>query len=450
MINDNTEQTAPKPKVWYSTTNMWALLAVCLILSTGFRYIFETLMYHSSPWAYMDGFRVGIIKVLLLLYAPSIVVSQVVASAYLPFYRIRIPLECVLSGMILFGLWQSLLLWPLVRRKEKSPSLPSGEAAVQPNTSLNPAEQLGYTPEDTPLPSTPKGTKKIWRMNRREFLRAGVVVAALPPATSLAYGSFYEPFLLNVQRYPLALKNLSPEFHGLKIVQISDTHYGPYVSLDQLKSVVEQANALQPDVVFLTGDYVSKSRTFIREGVKVFEKLTPRLGMFAVLGNHDHWEGADETRMELRKIGALVIDNQRLFLKPAGEITAFEPQDQPALAICGVGDFWEDSMEFEVVLHGIRPNTPRLLLSHNPDSADKLPKGLRCDAIFSGHTHGGQINLPGLPNMSPVKNKDYTGGYCQGPFCPVYVSRGVGMSVLPYRMNVPPEISLFTLSTAPD
>ncbi|MDX1972482.1 MAG: hypothetical protein SFY68_08130, partial [Candidatus Sumerlaeia bacterium] len=163
--------------------------------------------------------------------------------------------------------------------------------------------------------------------------------------------------------------------------------------------------------------------------------------------NHDHWQRPDVTRQELQRLGFHLMDNTRQFLTSAHQLVADEPVG-PALALCGVGDYWTDKMEFEAALGGIRPQTPRLLLAHNPDTADVVPSPLRCDAIFSGHTHGAQVNLPGVPNMAPVKNKAYTGGLCQGPTGPVFVSRGVGMSVLPYRFNVPPEISLIVLESS--
>lgn len=410
--------------------NPFVVFVLCLVFCTGLRGLYWALNSPASPWAFFDSTRVVLVKLLMILFTPSMLLSGYLAaipSLHLKGYRVI--LECLLTSTTVYVILQSLLLWPNVARRAQS--------AIDAPTSPATLEETQEAKAELPKP-------QLWSVNRRQFLRASVAVATIPPVGSLAYGSFLEPNRLAVRRYALAIKNLPPEFAGLRIVHLSDTHYGPYVTLGQIQAAIDQANALKPDLVFLTGDYVLDSPRFIEEGIAIFGGLKPRHGMLAVLGNHDHWEGAEPVRDGLRKLGAHLLDNQRLFLTPSGKFTDKEPTE-PSLALCGVGDYWEDTMDFEAVLSNFSPNTPRLVLSHNPDSADLIPKELRCDALFCGHTHGGQINLPGFPNMSPVKNKLYTGGKCDGPTCPVYVSRGVGMSVLPYRLNVPPEISLFTL-----
>ena len=121
--------------------------------------------------------------------------------------------------------------------------------------------------------------------------------------------------------------------------------------------------------------------------------------------------------------------------------------DLVLLSIGGVGDLWEDAVDFERALGGCPTGTPRLLLSHNPDVAEQLPAGADVDLMLSGHTHGGQVRLPlfGSPFVPSRFGDKYAGGLVRGPRCRVLVSRGVGATVLPMRFGVRPEIVLLTL-----
>lgn len=412
------------------------MAAVCLLICITLRFTYEGLQFDTTSWPLVDDLRVILLKLLMMLFTPAKLLAQFIASTHLPFYKFRFILECVFTAAGLFVAWRLL-------------TLPRKQTLTEPN------EVAGQTVETTipeakiPNANAPGPMQQAnharFISSRRQFLKIGAAVTTITPATALGYGTFWEPFQLAVREYSLPLKNLHPSFAGLRIAQITDTHYGPFISLNQIRDAVERANALKPDLVFLTGDYVLDSPNFIEDGLRPFKALTPRLATLAVLGNHDHWEGADLIRNQLRQQGARMMDNERLFLTQSGELVDTEPEEE-CLALCGLGDFWTDKMKFDDVLTGLRPTTPRLVLAHNPDSADVLPRSLRCDALFCGHTHGGQVNLPGVPNMAPVQNKAYTGGLCQGPTSLVFVSRGVGMSVLPYRLNVPPEISLITLA----
>lgn len=279
---------------------------------------------------------------------------------------------------------------------------------------------------------------------RRRVLRvagAGAGLALLGPA---AYGVVIEPFRLSVRRYRLALRDLPSALSGLRIVHITDTHYGPYVPLVHIERAVTLSNALSPDLVLLTGDFVHQSPRAISAGVGVFAGLRAKIGCFAVLGNHDHWEGEGACRDWFSSISLPVLENQRVFISPDG-VSRQERGDN--LCLAGVGDLWDGEVNLDMALGRVRPGTPRLLLSHNPDLAERIPPALRLDLILAGHTHGGQIYVPGLgtPISPSMYGQKYVGGLCAGPRCRVLVSRGVGMSVLPARFGVPPEISLITL-----
>ncbi len=285
--------------------------------------------------------------------------------------------------------------------------------------------------------------------SRRAFLAqsaAGAVLAV--PFGMGGYSVLIEPQRLHVRAYEFPIRDLPAELDGLRIVQVSDTHYGPFITLPYLQHAVEHANALKGDLIILTGDYVHRSPMVIERGISVFADLKARFGAVAVLGNHDHWEDADACRAAFKRIGIPCIDNARRFLTPDG--FSETPYTQRSLCIGGIGDLWEDRTNFAAATRDALPDMPRIVLSHNPDAAEKAPKSLRIDLMCSGHTHGGQVWIPGVgtPVVPSKFGQKYAGGVCEGPTCPVLVSRGVGMAFMPVRFGVPPEIGAITLRRA--
>ncbi len=286
-------------------------------------------------------------------------------------------------------------------------------------------------------------------LTRRQFLaRSTAGVLGLTTVGMGSYASLVAPQRLDVEEYELPIKDLPKGLDGFRIVHVSDTHYGPYNGLPYLYNAAEQANKLRGDLVLLTGDYVHHTPLSVEKGVGMLTAFESRMGSIAVLGNHDHWEGVDQVRAHFRRAGIPLIDNKRLFLTPDG----VRPEPAPGESVCiaGVGDLWDDEVLVDEVLTGLPADMPRLMLSHNPDVAEDLDGTHRVDVMFSGHTHGGQVKVPGLgaPVVPSRYGAKYAGGLCQGPHCPVVVSRGVGVAFLPVRVGVPPEIGLVTLRRA--
>lgn len=277
---------------------------------------------------------------------------------------------------------------------------------------------------------------------RRIFIRRSAAIAGLGAAGGIgAFASFIEPQSLALRRYSVAIKDLPPAFDGLRIVQVSDTHFGPYIALGYLQEAVRRANALAPDLIVLTGDYVHRTPLSIRPGIGLLAGLKARLGIAAVLGNHDHWEGAKACREMFAGIGVPLIDNSRLFVGPRG-LQAEIPALGEGFCLAGLGDLWTDEIRPAQSFAGVPGAMPRILLSHNPDAAEEVADDHRIDLMFCGHTHGGQVSLPviGAPCVPSAFGQKYAGGLCQGPAGPVVVSRGIGMAVLPVRLGVPPEL----------
>jgi predicted MPP superfamily phosphohydrolase len=282
--------------------------------------------------------------------------------------------------------------------------------------------------------------------DRRQFLaRSAAGSFGIAVGGVAGYSAIVEPGELAIRNYEIPIRDLPDRFDGFRIVQISDTHYGPYTSASFIRKVLDRANELSPDLFVLTGDYVHFTPRAIPLGTELFKMLKCNLGAVAVLGNHDHWEGANACKEGLHKAGVQTIDNSRVFLSAAGLSDA--PLDRDSLCIAGLGDLWEDRVSFDEALRDVPRSTPCIVLSHNPDAAELVRKNDRVDLMLSGHTHGGQIRLPriGAPIAPSQFGKKYLGGMCHGPNCPVVVSRGIGLAGIPLRFQVPPELVQISL-----
>jgi hypothetical protein len=294
----------------------------------------------------------------------------------------------------------------------------------------------------------------LWRRQpaaqaaRRRFLRAGLRLAAGGTAAGLGYSLLVEPRWFRVTHRRFPVRGLPPELDGLRLVQLTDIHHGPWLARPYVREVIDAANDLRPDLVLLTGDYVHQSPAYFGPVIEELARLRPRVGTVAVLGNHDWWEGAERARREFAAAGIPLIDNGRRVLTPDRQLV--DGADR-GLALCGVDDLLQGKPDYARALRGLPGEMPRLLLSHNPDVAEErafLRGGWRVDLMIGGHTHGGQIFVPGLgtPIVPSRYGQKYARGLVRGPACPVLVCRGIGMVVLPLRLGVPPEIAVLELT----
>jgi len=284
---------------------------------------------------------------------------------------------------------------------------------------------------------------------RRAFLRRAAGLGAAGGLGLLGgYTLLLEPRWPRLLRIRLPLADLPAALAGLRLIHLTDLHLGRYNSAAYVSGVVDRCNDLRPDLVLLTGDYVHGSPRFILRVAAILGRLRPRLGILGVLGNHDHWEGFVPSRRELTRCRVRLIDNDRVWVSRAGLAGRARPG---ALCVAGVGDLWEDRVDLDAALQGVDPGTPRLLLSHNPDFAETATARQsphRVDLMLSGHTHGGQVRLPGGGSLvSPSRHgSKYDQGFVQGPRFRVFVSTGIGTTILPVRFLVRPQIVLFELA----
>jgi uncharacterized protein len=268
------------------------------------------------------------------------------------------------------------------------------------------------------------------RLNRRDALRAlaaaGVGVAAAP----IAYGAAYERHRLVLLTAEIPVSGLPPEHDGLRVGLITDVHHSATVSANDVLRAVQLLQSASPDLIVLGGDYVTYgNRAYVDP---VAELLAPLVnaphGAYAVLGNHD-----DDRDMAsaLQKNRFVVLKDQYTRLVINGE----------PLSLVGIRFWTRRASHLAAALKGAGPNT--ILLAHDPRRLTQAAE-LNIPLVLSGHTHGGQVLLPGI---GAVAKKDFPvlAGYLRQINTSLFVSRGVGTVYVPVRLNCPPDVSLLIL-----
>jgi hypothetical protein len=281
------------------------------------------------------------------------------------------------------------------------------------------------------------------RLTRRNFLiGTGVTAAGL----ALYSGEIARHEIDIVQR-PIAIHNLPSAFHGYRIVQLSDIHLDEYTEPFFLEHIVNRVNAIAPDLVLLTGDFITHgSLTFvagrhaIHRCAEILTTLTTPL-RFGVLGNHDVSFGSPIVIQALTTHGTPILVNQYLPVERNGD----------RLWLCGVDDPGTSQPNLDLAIP-TKPDGPVLLMAHAPDYADTVlahPRGPLVDFMLGGHSHGGQIKLPFFgPLILPPMAEKYSEGLYRLNHMQLYVNRGIGTVGLPLRLNCPPEITVITLNPA--
>jgi predicted MPP superfamily phosphohydrolase len=240
-----------------------------------------------------------------------------------------------------------------------------------------------------------------------------------------------------VERTNIPIKSLAPSLAGFRIVQISDIHMWPVVKTHLVRKTVKMVNALQPDLIVITGDFVTRFTGAIYRLAPELGKLQAHHGVFASLGNHDLWVNAEAITHTLNTSGVRVLINRGLPLNANGEL----------IWLAGIDDAIAGKPDLNAALNGIPADIPVVLLGHEPDPANEVSLNGRVDLMLTGHSHGGQIRFPAIG--SPFKAHQAV-KYDQGLYNVngmwLYVNRGIGViTSVPLRLNCPPEISLFTL-----
>ncbi len=280
---------------------------------------------------------------------------------------------------------------------------------------------------------------------RRRFLEQTGTVITSAPFVAGAYGLLYGRLNLETTRQPIRMAHLPKAFEGFRIAQLSDIHIGPFMPSDQIRKYVAIANQLKPDLIVLTGDFVTWDPYTQKPVVEALSGVRAPFGIFGCLGNHDAWAGVEDSIAQLfRHVGVRILRQERVEIARGGESlhligVDFQSRRQigptsPTLHILGGVD------------RLMVPGEVNILLSHNPDTFDRAAE-LGVDLSLAGHTHGGQVALEFInPQLAPSRIvTPYVSGWFQKNGSQLYVNRGIGTIGVPIRLGAPPEITVYEL-----
>lgn len=276
--------------------------------------------------------------------------------------------------------------------------------------------------------------------NRRRFLLR-LLVCSIPVCLAV-WVFLIEPNRLVVHRETLIIPH-AIGLNNLRIAVLSDLHVGGlFIGTRKLEQVVAVTNATDPDLIVILGDFMVTSKFYqqpmppesIAENLR---SLRARFGVYAVLGNHDWWFDGARVRRALETVGIKVLDNEVAHVEGAGR----------SFWLAGLADSWTRPQNITGTLRLVTTNDPVIALTHNPDIFSEIPPNVAL--TLAGHTHGGQVNFPffGRPMVPSRFGQRYAAGHITEDGKQLFVTTGVGTSILPVRFRVPPEIVVLTLSS---
>ena len=286
------------------------------------------------------------------------------------------------------------------------------------------------------------------RLTRRRLLAIGLSSAAAAAFGAVGDHGFRETRELSLKEVLIPVHQLPHAFDGFTIAQLSDFHYHPLFTAKAISDAVHLVNQLHPDIVVLTGDFVTvpdfgprhqtklEIQTQAEPCAELLSQLCPKQGIFAVLGNHDQRGQPAVVTESLRSRGIRVLRNQAAPLELRGS----------RVWLAGVDDVLEGAADLSRALHDIPRNETTILLAHEPDFADYVA-AYPVSVQLSGHSHGGQIRLPFFgPPYLPELARKYPWGVRRIGELNLYTNCGLGTIKLPIRLNCPPEVTLIRLT----
>ncbi len=286
---------------------------------------------------------------------------------------------------------------------------------------------------------------------RRDFLRKGLGLAAATPFLISGYGVIRSRFRFQVEHFELPINGLPSALANLSIVHLSDIHMGPFMPREELAKYVEATNSLQPDLVALTGDFLTISADEVHPCVETLAGLKAKYGIFVCLGNHDVFAGAEnQLTRQFNQRGIRVLRNDATTLRVRNA----------TMSILGIDDIlWGDyDLTRAMRASEKEPGELKLLLSHRPEVFPSASR-MGVDVVLSGHYHGGQVKLAPYPESLSIarlitpyaeglfhlSGRTHSPGMKGAKDSLLFVTRGVGITGLPIRINCPPQIAHLTL-----
>jgi len=271
---------------------------------------------------------------------------------------------------------------------------------------------------------------------RRQFIRGLIAAPLVGVSATAAYARLVEPYNYWISENDIFIRDLPTAFEGFRITQLTDIHHSRILDISEVFRVVNIAQQTQPDMFVLTGDYSTTYRRYIEPCAVALSNLSAPEGVWAVLGNHDHYTDPELTTRALERRHIAVLNNAHTTLRRGSD----------SLQLSGIDDWTWNATDWSRAFSGLDAKTPTILLSHQPSVLD-FEQTKNVALIVSGHTHGGQIQLPffGAPASHFTNDLKYARGLFRRGDTQLYVSSGTGVIGLPLRFGVRPEIAVLRL-----
>jgi len=289
----------------------------------------------------------------------------------------------------------------------------------------------------------PVGERNDRRLRLRRLFRISLLVILLSGGACAIWGFFIEPNRLVVNHDAITIDSWPKELSGLRIAMIGDVHTDThYINEAKLQKIVDLTNAQNPDVIVLLGDYMQGGRNnpnHVEPEVtaRYLKNLKAPLGVYAILGNHDWWYNGEKVRHALETEGIPVLDDEVKELNWRGE----------SFWLAGLADLWTRPQHVTATIDKAPAGSTIIALTHNPDVFPTVPQTV--PLLLAAHTHGGQVNIPfvGTPIVPSRFGSKYTAGHIFENGHHMYVTTGIGTSIMRVRFRVPPEIVILTVNS---
>ena len=274
---------------------------------------------------------------------------------------------------------------------------------------------------------------------RRDFLNGLLAAPLVAVSAGAAYSRLIEPYNYWISENDILIRDLPLAFEGFRITQLTDIHHSRILGISEVRRVVDLAQQTKPDMFVLTGDYSTSYRRYIEPCAEALAALSAPEGVWAVLGNHDHYTDPELTTRALEHNHIAVLNNVHTTLHRGSD----------SLQLSGIDDWTWNATDWTRAFSGLDAKTPTILLSHQPTVLD-LEQTNNISLIISGHTHGGQLKFPfiGAPASRFTNDLKYARGLFRRGETQLYVSSGTGVIGLPLRFGVRPEIAVLRLRRA--
>lgn len=272
----------------------------------------------------------------------------------------------------------------------------------------------------------------------RKILWIALIAVPIGLLLILAYGIFIEPYRIQYKTIDFQSADIPAPFEDFKIIFLTDIHHSKVFPIERIEKLVNKVNTLEPDLILLGGDYAFDGEEYIEPCFEALANLRAKYGVYGVFGNHDHWDGIDTARQSMQNAGITSLENQSYWIGINGS----------RIKLGGVGDSWEGEQNLEVTANDVSEEDFVILVSHNPDIAEKITDD-RIDLVLSGHNHGGHISFFGL--WAPIVPSGYGSKYLTGvkkfEHTTVIISNGIGVSTYPpIRLFARPQVYSIQLS----